>query len=110
MMKEVMKNYFVFLEFYKKVENFVQKQHSEEVQYVLEQNEGFMKEIKMVKGLNLDTDGIQRQIQEYDTIICSINDLDDAKTAQIQHEWNSQIGRVPKFNLIQENNEDVGHS
>lgn len=42
----------------------------------------------------MDIDGLQKQIQEWEFVVSSINDLTEPKAAQIQHEWNSQTPTV----------------
>jgi hypothetical protein len=96
LLKEAMKNYFVFLEFFKKIENFSQQNHAGDISELLAKNEKlFFKELQSVKELNMDIDGIQKQIQEFDFILEGMNDISVPQVAKIQHEWNSNTNSVP---------------
>lgn len=107
MMRDVMKNYFVFIEFFKKIEDFSQQQNSSDINVLLEENENlFFKELKKVKALNMDTDGLQKKIQEFEMILMSISELSGVKEAKLQHEWASQTSNLPSFSLTNDTNEE----
>lgn len=108
LMREAMKNYFVFLEFLKKIEDFSQKEYTQDINLLLASNERlFFKELQGVKGLNMDIDGLQKQIQEFDFMLSNISDLSNAESAQIQHEWNSDIGSIPSLKLGPINSDEL---
>lgn len=96
LLREAMKNYFVFLEFFKKIENFSQQNHAGDISELIAKNEKlFFKDLQSVKELNMDIDGIQKQIQEFDFILEGMNDISVPQAAKIQHEWNAQTSSVP---------------
>ena len=55
----------------------------------------------------MDIDGLQKQIQEWEFVIGSINDLSEPKAAQIQHEWNSQTPTVGCLGINCEHSEEA---
>jgi hypothetical protein len=100
LLKEAMKNYFVFLEFFKKIENFSQQNHEGDISELLANNEQlFYKDLQNVKGLNMDIDGIQKQIQEFDITLNSMTDIAAPQVAHMQHELNSHTSSLPSLDI-----------
>ena len=100
-LKETMKNYFVFLEFLNmltktKIKDSDQSSISGDASELIVKNQQlFYKELKNMKNLNMDIDGIQKQIEEFDKIIMNITEISEPKAARIQNEWNAETAKVP---------------
>lgn len=93
-----MKNYFVFLDFFKKLEVFgttiTDISHIGELK---SQTENLIfNEAKMAKNSNMDIDGIQRQITEYDNLLTKIANLSQTDTVKIENQMNGERPRAKR--------------
>lgn len=73
-----MKNYFVLLEFLNKVTAI---KNEDDLEHSFS-GESMMPYIKNLKSLNMDIDGIQKQVQEYETALEGINETTQVRKSK----------------------------
>lgn len=114
-LRDVMKNYFVFLDFFKNLEGFGSKIHEiYDLSELKTQTENIIfNEAKMAKLTNMDIDGIQKQITgkiqtfllflEYESLLYKINELTRDEAITIEQNWNANVLQLNSSNSNNEN-------
>ena len=90
LLKQAMKNYFVFLEFYKKLENYGSKIHNfSSLNELKMQTENLIfNELKGGKEIKMNIDELQDVLQEHESMINTISQINSQDRIEIENSLN----------------------
>ena len=110
LLKQSMKNYFIFLEFFKKLENFGSKIHNfSNLNDLKVQAENLIfNELRSGKDIKMDIDELQKALLDHETLLNTVSMISTQERIDIESDLNiKEINKSSSLALLKEEEEDI---